>query len=124
MVELDIRNSRMKDFDDIWFMANTWDFDQGSLRTAIVSSFARRGMAIPSDGSLALTEEFLSDPQKAKQWKAFLGRLDPRGRSRTFSFGSGRHVASIPHALPLAANEFCVGPLDAERRLERPRTRK
>jgi predicted nucleotidyltransferase component of viral defense system len=27
MVVLDIRNSRMKDFYDIWFMANTWTFD-------------------------------------------------------------------------------------------------
>jgi predicted nucleotidyltransferase component of viral defense system len=83
MVELDIRNSRMKDFYDIWFIANTWDFDQGSLRTAIVLSFARRGMAIPSDVPFALTEGFLNDPQKAKQWKAFLGRLDSREESAT-----------------------------------------
>jgi hypothetical protein len=27
MVVLDIRNSRMKDFYDIWFMANTWSFN-------------------------------------------------------------------------------------------------
>ena len=76
MVELDIRNSRMMDFYDIWFMANTWTFDQGKLGSAIAFSFARRGMAIPSDVPFALTEEFLSAPQKAKQWKAFLGRLD------------------------------------------------
>jgi hypothetical protein len=39
MVTLDIRNSRMKDFYDIWFMANTWTFDMVSLRKAIVASF-------------------------------------------------------------------------------------
>ena len=30
MVVLDIRNSRMKDFYDIWFMANTWEFEMDS----------------------------------------------------------------------------------------------
>jgi hypothetical protein len=39
MVTLDIRNSRMKDFYDIWFMANTWSFDMSSLRGAILASF-------------------------------------------------------------------------------------
>lgn len=75
MVDLDIRNSRMKDFYDIWFMANTWDFEQRLLRSAIAFSFKRRGTAIPRDVPFALTEEFLNDPQKTKQWKAFLGRL-------------------------------------------------
>jgi predicted nucleotidyltransferase component of viral defense system len=78
MVDLDIRNSRMKDFYDIWFMASTWDFDQGSLRNAIASSFERRGTAIPRDVPFALTEEFLNDRQKTKQWKAFLERLSFR----------------------------------------------
>ena len=32
MVVLDIRNSRMKDFYDVWFMASTWTFDMASLR--------------------------------------------------------------------------------------------
>jgi predicted nucleotidyltransferase component of viral defense system len=43
MVVLDIRNSRMKDFYDIWFMANTWTFEIATLRDAIRASFERRG---------------------------------------------------------------------------------
>jgi Nucleotidyl transferase AbiEii toxin, Type IV TA system len=43
MVVLDIRNSRMKDFYDIWFMANTWEFEMESLQKAIEFSFKRRG---------------------------------------------------------------------------------
>lgn len=46
IVMLDIRNSRMKDFYDIWFMANTWTFDMASLRQAILTSFERRGSTI------------------------------------------------------------------------------
>ena len=77
MVVLDIRNSRMKDFYDIWFMANTWTFDRASLRKAILTSFERRGTAIPMEAPFALTSEFLNDPQKKQQWTAFVSRLNP-----------------------------------------------
>jgi len=76
MVVLDIRNSRMKDFYDIWFMANTWAFDMASLRKAILASFERRGSALPEDAPFALTAAFLNDPQKTVQWNAFVSRLN------------------------------------------------
>jgi predicted nucleotidyltransferase component of viral defense system len=77
MVVLDIRNSRMKDFYDIWFMANTWTFDMAFLRKAILASFQRRGSTIPTEVPFALTEEFLNDTQKKQQWAAFVSRLNP-----------------------------------------------
>jgi len=77
MVVLDIRNSRMKDFYDIWFMANTWIFEMESLRKAILASFERRRTAIPTAVPFALTKEFLNDPQKKQQWAAFVSRLNP-----------------------------------------------
>jgi predicted nucleotidyltransferase component of viral defense system len=77
MVVLDIRNSRMKDFYDVWLMANTWTFDMAPLRTAILTSFERRGSPIPEDIPFALTEAFLNDPQKKLQWNAFVSRLNP-----------------------------------------------
>jgi predicted nucleotidyltransferase component of viral defense system len=77
MVLLDIRNSRMKDFYDIWFIANTWTFDMGSLRKAILASFERRGSATPTGVPFALTDDFLDDPQKTQQWSAFVNRLNP-----------------------------------------------
>ncbi len=61
MVVLDIRNSRMKDFYDIWFMAVTWSFDMESLRDAIVACFQRRGTAIPVVVPFALTDDFLDE---------------------------------------------------------------
>jgi hypothetical protein len=77
MVVLDMRNSRMKDFYDIWFMANTWTFNMASLSKAIIASFERRGTVIPKEAPLALTEEFLNDSQKKQQWAAFVSRLNP-----------------------------------------------
>jgi predicted nucleotidyltransferase component of viral defense system len=81
MVVLDIRNSRMKDFYDVWFMANTWTFDLNPLRTAILASFERRKVAIPKDVPFALTEEFLGDSQKKQQWDAFVSRLYPGSKA-------------------------------------------
>jgi predicted nucleotidyltransferase component of viral defense system len=76
MVVLDIRNSRMKDFYDVWFMASTWIFEMASLRKAIVTSFERRGSTILTAVPFALTDDFLNDPQKKKQWAAFVSRLN------------------------------------------------
>lgn len=81
MVVLDIRNSRMKDFYDIWFMANTWTFELAPLRSAILASFKRRGVPVPQDVPFALTEEFLNDSQKSQQWNAFVSRLNLGGKA-------------------------------------------
>ena len=85
MVVLDIRNSRIKDFYDIWFMANTWEFDMESLQKAIEFSFKRRGTSLPEDIPFALTEDFLEDTQKKVQWNAFVNRLDAGEERPTFA---------------------------------------
>jgi hypothetical protein len=96
MVVLDIRNSRMKDFYDIWFMANTWTFDMASLRNAILASFERRGSTIPTGVPFALTDDFLNDPQKTQQWSAFVSRLDPREKAPSLE-----EVGAVLHAFLL-----------------------
>jgi Nucleotidyl transferase AbiEii toxin, Type IV TA system len=97
MVVLDIRNSRMKDFYDIWFMANTWTFDMASLSKAILASFERRGTVIPKEVPLALTEEFLNDSQKKQQWAAFVSRLNPADKAPSLEqVGSVLRVFLLP----------------------------
>jgi predicted nucleotidyltransferase component of viral defense system len=81
MVVLDIRNSRMKDFYDVWFMASTWTFEMASLRKAIVTSFERRGSTIPTAVPFALTDDFLNDPLKKQQWSAFVSLLNPTDKA-------------------------------------------
>jgi predicted nucleotidyltransferase component of viral defense system len=75
MVALDIRNSRMKDFFDVWILSRTWAFEFEPLRTAIVSTFERRSTPLPTDTPFALTDGFLLDEQKRAQWTGFLKRL-------------------------------------------------
>jgi predicted nucleotidyltransferase component of viral defense system len=76
MVELDIRNSRMKDFYDIWYMAQTWTFEMPLLHRAIAAVFDRRGLALPESAPFALTADFLNDSQKKQQWNAFISRFN------------------------------------------------
>lgn len=49
MVKLDMRNSRMKDFHDIWALAGTFAFDGPTLRQAIAACFERRATAWASE---------------------------------------------------------------------------
>jgi predicted nucleotidyltransferase component of viral defense system len=79
MVELDIRNSRMKDFYDIWYMAQTWTFEMSLLHRAITVAFERRGLSIPEGAPFALTADFLNDSQKKQQWNAFISRFNSAG---------------------------------------------
>ena len=74
MVALGIANSRMKDFSDIWTLAQTFPFDGETLGEAIAATFERRHTALPTTPSLALTSEFSEDRAKQAQWKAFLER--------------------------------------------------
>lgn len=75
MVVLDIRNSRMKDFYDLWYLARTRAFDLATLRTAIDATFDRRRSPVPTEMPFALTNSFLADDTKTLQWSGFLRRL-------------------------------------------------
>jgi predicted nucleotidyltransferase component of viral defense system len=75
MVILDISNTRMKDFYDLWFLLRSWPFQMIALSDAIRATFTRRGTPLPVEIPLALTPEFHSDAQKSLQWRAFLKRL-------------------------------------------------
>lgn len=74
MIVLGIANSRMKDFFDLWFLAENFDFEGATLTDALRATFRRRKTEIPPGTPLALTNEFANDPTKRKQWSAFVTR--------------------------------------------------
>jgi len=78
MVELELANTRMKDFYDIWSLARRRPFDGEILAQAIRSTFVRRGTPLPEEPPPALTAAFSESKTKQSQWKAFLrkGRLE------------------------------------------------
>ncbi|MCE2827463.1 MAG: nucleotidyl transferase AbiEii/AbiGii toxin family protein [Verrucomicrobium sp.] len=72
MVRLGLANSRMKDFFDIWHLAQAYAFDGELLTGAIHATFAARKTPLPTDPVTALTSKFSEDPGKRIQWNAFV----------------------------------------------------
>lgn len=74
MVTLGIRNSRMKDFFDLHYLASHFAFDGSSLAEALKRTFQRRETSFPAQTPIALTAEFWDDASRATQLKAFARR--------------------------------------------------
>lgn len=74
LVSLGIRNSRRKDFFDLWVMAQTFAFDGAILAEAIRATFARRRTPIAVETPVAFMPDFANDASKQSQWRAFLKR--------------------------------------------------
>ena len=103
MVVLGVLNSRMKDFYDVWHLAQHDAFEGQSLCDAIRATFARRGTALPETPPFALTDEFAADAGKQTQWRAFASR----GRLNADA-SLGEVVSALHH--------FLLPVLDAARR--------
>lgn len=74
MVALDMINTRLKDFYDLWAIANSFEFDGTVLARAIAATFERRQTKIPEQIPAALTAAYADERQA--QWAAFLRRTE------------------------------------------------
>ncbi len=72
MVSIGEANSRIKDFFDVWFLSQHFEFDGKLLAEAIRATFSRRLTDLPEGIPIALSDEFASS--KATQWRAFLSK--------------------------------------------------
>lgn len=63
----------MKDYFDVWFLITNHGIDEDRLRKAIYITFNKR--RTPMDNfTYIFSDEFKTDTDKARQWKAFLNR--------------------------------------------------
>jgi hypothetical protein len=74
LVTLERGNSRMKDFFDLYVLAQEFAFTGDRLIAAVRDAFAKRGTAIPLEKPDGLTQDFAADAGKLAQWKAFLNQ--------------------------------------------------
>ena len=76
LVHLGLTNTRMKDFYDLWTLANQFAFEGALLSAAMRATFTRRGARLPSkdEEPVALTSRFGANRTKQLQWAAFLRR--------------------------------------------------
>lgn len=74
MVKLGTRNSRLKDFHDVWALANGFTFDGPTLRKAVAGCFERRATSLTSAAPSALTRAFYQLPELEARWRSYLAK--------------------------------------------------
>jgi hypothetical protein len=84
IVILDMANTRMKDFLDIWVLSQGREFSGALLARAVEATFRRRQTALPTAIPIALTPSFFSAPAKQAQWRAYLRKGRVRGSVPAF----------------------------------------
>jgi hypothetical protein len=109
MVALGVTNSRMKDFYDVYRLAESAAFEGDSLVRAVRTTFERRRTPFPDGDPLVLAQGFLADPGRQTQWRAFLRR----GRLRAPSDASMLTEALRRFLLPVIAAAGSGAPFDA-----------
>jgi predicted nucleotidyltransferase component of viral defense system len=76
LVDLGLRNSRMKDYFDLQALLSEGERNDGRLAAAVAATFAARRTDLPEDVPDGLSDEFARDPAKQAQWNSFLERGD------------------------------------------------
>ena len=71
---LGIANTRMKDYFDLWVLLAEDALEAAELRRAVEATFDRRKLAMPSTLPSGLSDAFVQDAAKQRQWAAFLKR--------------------------------------------------
>jgi hypothetical protein len=74
MVLLGQRNSRFKDFYDIYAMAGAFRFERTTLVQAVKATFDRRRTPVQAQLPEALAAPFYADQARAQQWRAYVTR--------------------------------------------------
>lgn len=69
---LGMTNSRLKDYLDLSVLLERETLDIDVLTQATKATFERRGMDVPTELPVGLTDEFAHDPSRQALWQAFL----------------------------------------------------
>ncbi len=98
LVFLGSLNSRMKDFYDLWVLAEKFEFNGLKLQEAIIKTFQRRNTMLPEEVPIGLSDDFAAENQL--QWQAFLRRI---------------HLETGPETLKIiiqTLNRFLIPPIE------------
>lgn len=95
------RNSRIKDFFDLQYIADRFEFDLATLSRAVRETFSRRGTPLPTEVPFGLTYAYWRSPERAAHLRAFARRAGIEVESDP----GPRVVASLrPFLLPVLEN--------------------
>lgn len=74
MVKLGEANGRMKDFWDVNYLLDEFEFDGTLIQSALRATFENRQTPFPTALPIALKDEFATNPMVLARWKAFVTR--------------------------------------------------
>ena len=98
-------SSRMKDYYDIYYLANKFDFDGKVLTEALKKTFENRGHAFTIE-QFEQVMSFADDSAMQKKWKAFCRKID----TKTDDFGTVLRTIKVfltePFTAAVKSNEF------------------
>jgi hypothetical protein len=101
MIVLGDRNSRIKDFFDVYHLASEFEFDRFTLSEAVRRTLVRRQTPIPQDAPIALTPAHWDNPTRTLQVRAFARRARisvPENHQKTFSDLLGSFLTPSSHS--------------------------
>jgi hypothetical protein len=107
MVKLDTRNSRMKDFHDVWALSTSFAFDGPSLHRAITACFAHRGTPWTAETPRPLTPAFYQMDELAARWRNYLAAgavlVPPPGQFEVIGDRIIRFLGPLRHSIVAGA---------------------
>ena len=80
----------MKDYYDIYYLANKFDFDGAILTEALRKTFGNRGHTFTVE-QFEQVMAFDDDEAMQKKWKAFCRKIDTKTDSYSMSCGQSGH---------------------------------
>ena len=95
MVTLGERNSRYKDFYDVYALSQHLSFDGECLTRAVNATFERRGTAISRTLPVALTPRFYADADRAERWRNYVNRNHLPGAALDFGAVGERLISFL-----------------------------
>ncbi len=104
MVTLGMANSRIKDYVDIFHLSQSFKFERLRIAEAVLATFASRQTKIPIDTPPALSEAFVQNPMKVKQWEEF------KHKSVFFNLGTFANVVKTieKFVMPVAGDAIAL----------------
>ncbi len=100
-------SSRMKDFYDIYYLANKFDFDGATLTEALRKTFENRGRTFTAE-QFEQVMAFDSDEAMQKKWKAFVRKIDTKTDDYSTVLKTIKAFLTKPFTAAVGCKEFTV----------------
>ncbi len=98
-------SSRMKDYYDIYYLAQKFDFDGATLTDALRKTFENRGHVF-TVAQFEKVMEFDSDAEMQKKWKAFVRKIDAKTDDYSTVLRTIRTFLAKPFAAAVESKKF------------------